>query len=137
MPKSFSVHEALIHLMVTVSMADRTMTEKEVGEIGLIVETLPVFADFDRTTLGAIAEETAGMLDTTDGLDRILARAKAALPTKLYDTAYALAVEVAAVDMEAGQEELRFLEMMRDTFDLDPLVTAAIERSARVRYRKL
>ena len=137
MPKSFSVHEALIHLMVTVSMADRTMTEKEVGEIGLIVETLPVFADFDRTTLGTIAEETAGMLDTTDGLDRILARAKAALPTKLYDTAYALAVEVAAVDMEAGQEELRFLEMMRDTFDLDPLVTAAIERSARVRYRKL
>ena len=49
MPKSFSPHEALVHLMVTVAMADRTMTEKEVGEIGLVVGTLPVFADFDRS----------------------------------------------------------------------------------------
>ncbi|MER2605301.1 MAG: tellurite resistance TerB family protein [Siculibacillus sp.] len=137
MPKPFSAHEALVHLMVTVSMADRTMTEKEVGEIGLIVETLPVFADFDRSTLGAIAEETARLLENAEGIDRILKRAKEALPTKLYETAYALAIEVAAVDMQAGQEELRFLEMLRDAFDLDPLVTAAIERSARVRYRKM
>ncbi|MBV5266791.1 tellurite resistance TerB family protein [Pinisolibacter aquiterrae] len=137
MSKTFSAHEALIHLMVTVSMADRTMTEKEIGEIGLIVETLPVFAGFDRTRLGAIATETAEMLESSDGLDVILRRAKEALPTKLWETAYALTVEVAAVDMTAGQEELRFLEMIRDAFDLDPLVTAAIERSARVRYRKM
>jgi len=137
MPKTFSAHEALVHLMVTVSMADRTMTEKEVGEIGLIVETLPVFDGFDRSRLGAIATDTAEMLETSDGLDVILRRAKEALPTKLWETAYALTVEVAAVDMTAGQEELRFLEMIRDAFDLDPLVTAAIERSARVRYRKM
>lgn len=137
MSKTFSAHEALVHLMVTVSMADRTMTEQEVGEIGLIVETLPVFEGFDRTRLGDIASATAEMLETSDGLDVILRRAKEALPTKLWETAYALTVEVAAVDMTAGQEELRFLEMIRDAFDLDPLVTAAIERSARVRYRKM
>ena len=137
MPKSFSPHEALVHLMVTVAMADRTMTEKEVGEIGLVVGTLPVFADFDRDRLPDLVDATAEILEATDGLDRLLRKAKEALPTKLYETAYALAVEVAAVDMVAGQEELRFLEMMRDAFDLDPLVTAAIERSARVRYRKL
>lgn len=137
MPKSFSAHEALVHIMVTVSMADRTMSESEIGEIGLIVETLPVFAGFDRARLGAIADETASLLETSDGLEVILKRAKAALPDKLWETAYALAVEVAAVDMTAGQEELRFLEMIRDAFDLDPLVTAAIERSARVRYRRM
>ena len=137
MPKSFSPHEALVHLMVTVAMADRTMTEKEVGEIGLVVGTLPVFVDFDRERLPDLVDATAEILEATDGLDLLLRKAKEALPTKLYETAYALAVEVAAVDMVAGQEELRFLEMMRDAFDLDPLVTAAIERSARVRYRKL
>lgn len=137
MPKPFSAHEALIHLMVTVSMADRTMTEKEIGEIGLIVGTLPVFEGFDRGRLGAIADETTEMLEAGDGLDQILTSAKEALPTKLWETAYALTVEVAAVDMTAGQEELLFLEMIRDAFDLDPLVTAAIERSARVRYRKM
>ena len=84
-----------------------------------------------------VAGETASLLEDGDGLARILERAKAALPEKLWETAYALAVEVAAVDMTAGQEELRFLEMIRDAFDLDPLVTAAIERSARVRYRRL
>lgn len=137
MPKSLSPHEALVHIMVTVAMADRTMTEKEVGEIGLIVGTLPVFDGFDRDRLPEIVEATAELLASKDGIDRLLRKAKEALPTKLYETVYALAVEVAAVDMVAGQEELRFLEMMRDAFDLDPLVTAAIERSARVRYRKM
>ena len=137
MSKTFSPHEALLHLMITVSMADRTMSESEIAEIGLIVETLPVFEGFDRARLGEIAAQTATLLEDGDGLETILHRAKAALPAKLWETAYALAVEVAAVDMTAGQEELRFLEMIRDAFDLDPLVTAAIERSARVRYRKM
>jgi len=137
MPKTFSAHEALVHLMITVSMADRTVTEKEIGEIGLLVDTLPVFDGFDRGRVPALADETAALLDTHDGIDKILRKAKEALPTKLYETAYALAIEISAVDLAAGQEELRFLEMMRDAFDLDPLVTAAIERSARVRYRKM
>ncbi|NLH81474.1 MAG: tellurite resistance TerB family protein, partial [Phyllobacteriaceae bacterium] len=96
-----------------------------------------VFEGFDRSRLGTIAGETAEMLEAADGLETILKRAGEALPAKLRETAYALAVEVAAVDTTAGQEELRFLEMIRDAFDLDPLVTAAIERSARVRYRRL
>ncbi len=137
MPKTFSAHEALLHLMITVSMADRTVTEKEIGEIGLLVDTLPVFEGFDRERVPALADETAKMLDTNGGIDRILRKAKDALPEKLYETAYALAIEISAVDLAAGQEELRFLEMLRDSFDLDPLVSAAIERSARVRYRKM
>ncbi len=137
MPTPFSPHEALAHLMLTVAMADRTMSEREIGEIRLLVETLPVFEGFDVTRLPALAEATATLLEAADGLDRLLKRAREALPTKLYETAYAFCVEVVAVDRVAGQEELRFLEMIRDTFDLDPLVTAAIERSARVRYRKM
>lgn len=137
MTKPFSAHEALVHLMFTVSMADRTMTEKEIAEIGLVVDTLPVFDGFDRERLPELADETATLLEVTGGIDKILRKAKDALPEKLYETAYALAIEVSAVDLSAGQEELRLLEMMRDAFDLDPLVTAAIERSARVRYRKM
>jgi hypothetical protein len=59
------------------------------------------------------------------------------LPTKFYDTAYALAVEVAAADLHVGQEELRFLQLLRDRLDLDKLAVAAIEHSARVRHRIL
>lgn len=137
MPTTFTPQEALVHLMVTVSVADRAMTDVELEAIGHIVDKAPVFAGFERSRLPAIAETTAKLLSQTDGIDRILAAAKAALPAKLLETAYALTVEVAASDTVAEQEELRFLEEMRETFDLDPLVTAAIERSARVRYRRL
>ena len=57
------------------------------------------------------------------------------LPPRLHETAYALAVEVAAVDLHVEQEELRFLQILRDALNLDPLAIAAIERGARARYR--
>ena len=67
----------------------------------------------------------------------MVSEAVAALPQKLQDTAYALAVEVTAVDLHLEQEELRFLEMLRDALSLDRLTTAAIEVAARARYRRL
>ena len=57
------------------------------------------------------------------------------IPPRLYETAYAVAVEIAAADLQVEQEELRFLQMLRDALDLDALVVASIERSARVRFR--
>ena len=60
-----------------------------------------------------------------------------ALPPKLHETAYALAVEVAAADLHVEQEELRFLQMLRDHLDIDKLTVAAIESGARARYRTL
>jgi hypothetical protein len=71
------------------------------------------------------------------GLDGVLDAAVAALPERLHDTAYALAVEVAVVDVQLPQEELRLLEMVRDRLEVDRLVTAAIEASARARMRRI
>jgi len=39
--------------------------------------------------------------------------------------------------LHVEQEELEFLQLMRDLWNLDELSVAAIERSARVRFRKL
>jgi hypothetical protein len=61
----------------------------------------------------------------------------AALPKRLQDTAYSLVVEITAVDLQLTQEELRFLELVRDKMDLDRLVTAAIETAARARHRRM
>ena len=63
-----------------------------------------------------------------------IAAADTQLAEKLYETAYALAVEVAAADLDVGQEELRFLEMLQDKLGLDALVKTAIERGARARH---
>ena len=57
-----------------------------------------------------------------------------ALPKRLRETAYALAVEVAAADLDVRPEETRFLELLSDALELDALATTAIERGARARH---
>src|SRR5262245_9489373 len=135
--KTVPEHDALIYAMVTLSAADRTMTDRELKKIGDIVQTLPVFADFDRDRLVAAAEACGVILQADDGLDRVLDIVATSLPPRLHETAYALAIGVAAADLHVEQEELRFLQLLRDRLELDKLLVAAIERSARVRYRVL
>lgn len=129
--------DALVYIMVTTSAADTKMTDAELASIGNVVTRLPVFRGFDLARLAGLAGDCYRMLEDEDGIDRILDLAHEALPERLYDTAYALAVEVAAADLHVEQEELAFLQMLRDRWDLDELTVAAIERSARVRFRKL
>ncbi len=139
MTKTLTPHEALIYVMVAVSAADGRITDLELQEISDLVERMPVFSGLVQDQVPALAESCVRLLgeDEGMGLDSLLDVVKASLTPPLYETAYALAVEVAAVDLVAEQEELRFLEMMRDALDIDMLVAAAIERSARVRYRRL
>ena len=130
-------HDALIYAMVTISAADRSMTDPELMRIGEIVQTLPIFRSYNRERLVNAAEDCGDILQGDDGLQRVLDEIAEALPKKLYDTAYALAVEVAAADLHVEQEELRFLQMLRDRLDLDKLTVAAIEAGARARHRTL
>jgi len=130
-------HDALIYVMVTISAADRSMTDSELLRIGEIVQTLPIFRDYNRERLIKTAEDCGTLLQDENGLEEVLDVVAEALPQKLYDTAYALAVEVAAADLHVEQEELRFLQMLRDRLNLDKLTIAAIEAGARARHRTL
>jgi len=134
MAQVLSHHDALIYVMVTMSAVDRRMTDNELARIGNIVNNLPVFDNFETDKLVQRAEDCGAMLSADGGLDAVLELVAQALPQKLYETAYALAVEVAAADLEVGQEELRFLEMLQDKLGLDALVKTAIERGARARH---
>lgn len=137
MDKPISHHEALVFAMVTISAVDRTMTDSELQRIGEIVPTVPVFRDFDADRLVSLAETCGEILQEDDGLETILDLIKTCLPQHLYETAYALAVDVAAADLKIQAEEVRFLAMLRDALDLEKLIVAAIERGARARHRKL
>ena len=137
MTTSVTPHDALIYVMVTMSAVDSTMTDNELKEIGTIVQTLPIFEGYDRETLITTSREASAILGKEDGLDTLLDIVAEALPKKYHDTAYALAVEVAAVDLSVAQEELRFLQILRDRLNLDKLTIAALERSATARYRTL
>lgn len=133
---STAAHDALIDLMIVAATSDRAITDKELVRIKALVDRLPVFEGFDPSRLEEVANACADRLNQM-GLEAVVDAAIEALPTKLEDTAYAVAVEVTAVDLHLEQEELRFLEMLRDKLTLDRLTTAAIEVAARARHRKL
>jgi tellurite resistance protein len=136
MTGTISTEQALIYTMVTMSGVEGKVNAIELAEIRQLVQTLPIFRDFDEHRLMMVAQEAGEILQENEGLDAILGLVKQALSPRLRETAYALAVEVAASDLAVGKEELRFLAMLRDALGLDKLVTAAIERSAIARYQR-
>jgi hypothetical protein len=131
-----SVQDALVHLMVVTASSDEGISEHELQVIAGLIDRSPVFDAYDMTRLETVANEAVDLTNAI-GLDGVLDAAVAALPERLHDTAYALAVEVAVVDVQLPQEELRLLEMVRDRLEVDRLVTAAIEASARARMRRI
>jgi tellurite resistance protein len=133
MTEPMNHHAALIYVMVTMSAVDRTMTDAELARIGEIVSNLPIFADFDPENLVKTAEACGEILSADGGLDHVLLLLRSNLPKKLRETAYAVALEIAAADLNIRPEETRFLEMLRDSLDLDRLTTAGIERGIRAR----
>lgn len=135
MSGTISTEQGLIYVIVMMSAVEGRIKPEEFGELELLVRTLPVFKNFDRSRLVTVAQECGDMLQEKEGLQAVLGLVKEQLPLRLRETAYALAVEVAAADLLVGKEELRFLAILRDTLGLDKLVTAAIERSTIARYQ--
>ena len=134
---TISPENALIYIMVTMSAVDRAMSDNELRDIGTIVQTLPAFRNFNAERLIPVAKECAAILQEDGGLDAVFGLVTDALPPHLRETGYALAVEIATSDLAVGAEEIRLLQLLRDTLDVDKLTAAAIERGARARHMPL
>lgn len=129
--------EALIYLMVMSSASDRDMSDPELGSIGEVVRSWPVFQDFDPERIIAVAQECQQIVQETHGLDEVLALANGVIPKRLRDTAYAAAFEVAAADLEMRIEEARILQRIADALGLDGDTVNAIEVAAKARAKTL
>lgn len=137
MTSPITAEEALVYTMVMASAVDGQMKDEELAHIGDLVQSLPAFQNFDSDRLVAVSQNCSALLAGSAGLDGTLTLIRDALPAKLHDTAYALAVEVSSIDLQVKAEELRLLSRLRDCLSLDKLTCAAIERSAIARYRKI
>lgn len=132
---NLSTQDALIYMMVVTAAADTSLTDQEIARMSALIERLPVFAGYDLNSLPQVAENCAALMQSK-GVEGVLKVIVDALPERFQDTAYALAVEIAAVDLQVEQIELRWLELVRDHLSLDRLTTAAIEVAARARLRR-
>jgi len=74
------------------------------------------------------------LFEQEDGLDALFGLIRDNLPERLFETAYALACDVAASDGRLNATELEFLAEIRYELNIDRLHAAAIERGARARH---
>ncbi|MCF6234491.1 MAG: tellurite resistance TerB family protein [Rhodobacteraceae bacterium] len=133
-PKMLSPQDCLVALMIAVSASDENIRTAELVKIQSAVNMLPVFAEFDNTRLTHMSELVFELFEQEDGLDALFGLLRENLPERLYETAYALACDVAAADGSLAEPELRLLEEIRYELNIDRLHAAAIERGARARH---
>jgi tellurite resistance protein len=131
---SITAQDALLAIMVAVSASDENLRTSELVAIQRIVNHLPVFAGYDPDRFAQVSRVVFDLFEDVDGLDAFFGLIQDALPEKLFETAYALACDVAAADGTLYEQELQFLQEIRDELAIDRLHAAAIERGARARH---
>jgi tellurite resistance protein len=131
---AISAQDALLAIMVAVSASDENLRTSELVAIQRIVNHLPVFAGYDPDRFAQVSRVVFDLFEEEDGLDAFFGLIQDALPEKLFETAYALACDVAAADGTLYEQELQFLQEIRDELAIDRLHAAAIERGARARH---
>ena len=134
---SFSPQDALVAVMIAESASDEDITNSELLSITRIVDHMPIFADYDSSRIKTVAEVVFDLFEVEDGLDALFGIIREALPDSLYETAYAMACDVAAADGRLRQSELEFMAEIRYELNIDRLHGAAIERGARARHMRL
>lgn len=134
---ALTAQDALVALMIAVSASDEDIRTAELVKINSAVNMLPVFAEYDLDRLNVMAQTVFDLFEQEDGLDALFGLVRDALPERLFETAYALACDVAAADGTLDEAELRLLEEMRYELNIDRLHAAAIERGARARHLTL
>lgn len=130
-----SPQDALVAIMIAVSASDEAIRTVELVQIANIVENLPVFGAYEQDHLQRMGTLVMDLLQRDDGLDQLFGQVRRFLPQRLWETAYALACDVAAADGRITEQEARMLEEIRDELEIDRLHAAAIERGARARYQ--
>ena len=136
-PTDLTPEDTLVAVMIALSASDETVRTSELMSIERMVNHLPVFKDYQLERLKDVSSTVFDMLAEEDGLDILWDTVRTNLPERLFDTAYAMACDVAAADGTARDAELRLLEDMRYELNIDRLLAAAIEAGARARHRIL
>lgn len=137
LPHPMSPQDSLVAVMIAVSAADQSIDTAELVAIQTLVNHLPIFGDYDADRIPTIAQTVFDLFEEHEGLDALFGLIRDSLPETLFETAYALACDVAAADGSLAQTELRLLEEIRYELRIDRLHAAAIERGARARYMTL
>ena len=136
-PHAMTPQDSLVAVMIAVSASDETIRTAELLAIERTVNHLPIFAQYDVDRIATVSQTVFDLFSEEEGLDALFGLIRENLPEHLYETAYAMACDVAAADGTLREPELRILEEIRYELNIDRLHAAAIERGARARHVKV
>lgn len=134
LPHSLSPQDSLVAVMIAISASDENIRTAELLKIQVALNNLPVFAEYDTDRLQTVSQIVFDLFEQEDGLAALFGLVREGLDERLYETAYALACDVAAADGSLAEPELRLLEEIRYELNIDRLHAAGIERGARARH---
>jgi tellurite resistance protein len=134
---SLTEQDCLVAVMIAVSISDADIQTSELMAIQTVVNHLPIFSGYDADRIKSVSSTVFDLFSEEDGLDALFGLVRENLSERLFETAYALACDIAATDGATRDSELRLLEEIRYELDIDHLHAAAIERGARARYAVL
>jgi tellurite resistance protein len=137
LPHALTPQDCLVAIMIAVTFSDEQIRTSELVAIERTVNHLPIFADYDVDRIRVMSQTVADLFAEEEGLDALFGLVRENLPDRLWETAYALACDIAAADGTIRETELRLLEEMRYELNVDRLHAAAIERGARARHLRL
>ncbi|MEM1379769.1 MAG: tellurite resistance TerB family protein [Pseudomonadota bacterium] len=129
--------EAIIYLMIATSASDGSINAVELRTIGRVVRSFPLFSADDEERLVQLSEDAARLMGSDGGLHKVMDSAAAVLPEHLVETAYAAVVDVVTADESLNLEEIRMLELVRNSLKVSDEGAAAIEHAARARHMTL
>lgn len=126
--------EAIAGIAVTAMIADGVIGGDEAIDLEDRLPLLPLFDGWDDVDLAPLLQRVDQDARAM-GEDAFLEACAQAVPPRLRETAYLLAVEIVHADGDLRAEELTFLKRLRNSLQVDDAVAARILDVTRVRMR--
>jgi len=129
--QSFEI--CILQLLYLTALSDGELAPIELESIKAKLVTYPLLKTISSNRREKVLSDLLGTLkdkSTDDLLDEI----NQGIPSNLKETAYALALEVCAKDLDMHKSELVFMKKVAKIFNLDKEIVNALRKSVNVRY---
>ncbi|HEY1170284.1 MAG TPA: tellurite resistance TerB family protein [Verrucomicrobiae bacterium] len=114
-----SKQEAFLAVMLIAIAADGSISEEEIGEIGVRSKRMQSLKQMSNEQLGSTVRKLVN-LAKTNGAPKLLTQAAEALPAELRPTAFAVAADLMLGDGGVQGNEMKALEAMQQTLQVPP-----------------
>lgn len=129
--QSFEI--CILQLLYMTALSDGKLAPIELDSIRAKLVTYPLLKTISSNRREKVLSDLLGTLNTKS-TDELLDEINEGIPLNLKETAYALALEVCAKDLEMHKSELDFMKKVAKIFNLDKETVKALRKSVDIRY---